>query len=138
MKAPDLMLQDTLRRYGVTSAGVFGTQPRLAAGSPSLSGQVAKFIVDEHVRRHRVDKLLRIIELLLEFEADPNAGHSYPVPGRTPLMLAAESDLPEAFDLMVRHGGKPMQPDASGANCMRIALAFGSGKVVRYLKTTRI
>ncbi|AXW32898.1 hypothetical protein CJO88_05840 [Ralstonia solanacearum] len=134
---PDLMLQDTLRRYGVGSAGVFGDQNRLAAENPAMSVQVAKAMVDNHVRRHRADKLLRIIELLLTSGADPNAGHSYPVPGRTPLMLAAESDLPEAFDLMVRHGGKPGQPDASGENCMRIALAFSSGRVVRYLKTAR-
>ncbi|CAJ0893703.1 ankyrin repeat domain-containing protein [Ralstonia flatus] len=133
--APDLMLQDTLRRYGVGSAGLFGSQNRFAAGNPAVAVQVAKFIVEQHVRRHRVDRLQRIIELLLTSGANPNAGHSYPVPGRTPLMLAAESDLPEAFDLMVRHGGEPMQPDAAGQNCMRIALAFGSGRVVRYIKT---
>ncbi|MEW6315815.1 MAG: ankyrin repeat domain-containing protein, partial [Pseudomonadota bacterium] len=123
LKVPDLVQQETLRRYGVDSAGVFGDRPQMQRRFPQLVAQLVSAMVDDHVRRHGVNRLRRTIEVLLEFAANPNAAHGYPVPGRTPLMLAAESDLPEVFDLMVRHGGEPMQPDASGQNCMHIALA---------------
>lgn len=45
-------------------------------------------------------------------------------------MLAAESDLPELFDLMLQHGGDPLRPDAAQQNCMQIAQSFGARKVI--------
>ncbi|WP_349816616.1 ankyrin repeat domain-containing protein [Acidovorax sp. SUPP3334] len=71
----------------------------------------------------------------LEAGAQPNASHSYPTRGRTPLMLAAENDLPELFNLMCcRHGGDPLQPDAEGHSCWDIARSFGAWEVMGYLQ----
>jgi len=53
-------------------------------------------------------------------------------------MLAAENDSAEAFDLMMRRGGNPYQPDAQGLDCVKIAIGFGSRNVVEYMRTEGI
>lgn len=136
LQEPDLVQQDTLRRFGVRLAGTFGSEIPALRANPDLVIAVIKHMVNEHVERHEFTKLMEIAELLLDAGADPNAVHQYPVPGRTPLMLAAESDLPELFDLMVRHGGNPFQSDADGQDCRRIAMAFGSRRVLNCLQQT--
>jgi len=134
---PDAVKQDTLRRFGIATAGAFGDDMSLMRAEPELALQTATYLVDEHVRRHSVDKLTQIVALLLRFGADPNRGHGYPVPGRTPLMLAAESDLPAVFELMVDSRGDPWRPDAEGKNCIHIATEFGSHRVLSLLQGRR-
>ena len=102
MEEPDVVLQDTLRRFGVGMAGTFGSSVSVPRSHPIFT---AKMLADRHASRHSVSRLMRIAELLLDAGANPNAPHKYPVPGRTPLMLAAESDLPALFSLMLDHGG---------------------------------
>lgn len=131
---PDLVQQDTMRRFGVGFSGTFGNDTDLVRSKPELALVAARSLVNLHAKRHTVGKLTEIAAILLESKANPNAPHSYPIPGRTPLMLAAESDLPEVFDLMMRHGGDPLQPDAAGQNCMQIAASFRSWTVVNYLQ----
>lgn len=133
MQEPDLVLQDTLRRFGFGSAGAFGSNTTALQSNQELAVAVAKALVDQHVSRQSVPKLMRIAATLLEAGANPNASHKYPVPGRTPLMLAAESDLPELFDLMIQHGGDPLKPDAHGKDSWQIARAFQSRRVLNYL-----
>jgi hypothetical protein len=132
---PDAVGLDTLRRFGVASAGAFGDDMTLMRAEPSLALETAKAMVERHARRHSMEKLRQIVALLLCFGADPNRGHGYPVPGRTPLMLAAESDIPEVFELMVDHRGDPLKPDAEGRNCHHIAMAFRSIRVLALLKS---
>lgn len=135
-REPDLVQKDALRRFGVGLAGVFGDkQP--AQADIDLALKVAKSQVDSHVRRHTVSKLTSIVALLLDARAKPNAPHNYPAPGRTALMLAAESDLLEVFALMVDHGGEPLRTDADGKDCMQIAMAFNAKKIESYLVRTR-
>lgn len=134
MEKPDVVLQDTLRRFGVGMAGTFGSDTSLLRTHPELAALVAEAMVSEHVSMHSVSNLMRIAAVLLKAGANPNAPHSYPVLGRTPLMLAAESDLPELFDLMLQNGGDPLQPDAAHQNCMQIAQSFRALKVVSYLR----
>lgn len=136
LQKPDLMQQDALRRFGVGFAGTFGNETSALRSRPDLALAVARGLVDNHVARHTFAKLMEIAELLLDAGADPNSVHQYPALGRTPLMLAAESDLPELFDLMIRHGGNPLQPDADGQDCKQIAMAFGSRRVGNYLQQT--
>ena len=131
---PDLVQQDTLRRFGVGLAGVFGAETWSLRSHLDLAMEAARLLVKSHAARHTATKLMGIADLLLKAGANPNAAHRYPVSGRTPLMLAAESDLPELFDLMLRHGGDPLRPDAMGHDCSQIARAFGSGKVWNYLQ----
>lgn len=133
MQEPDLVLQDTLRRFGVGIAGAFGSNTTALRSHKELAIAVAKALVDQRVSRHSAPKLMRIAAILLEAGAKPNAAHRYPVPGRTPLMLAAESDLPELFDLMIQHGGDPLMPDAQGQHSWQIARAFHSRRVLTYL-----
>ncbi len=136
LQEPDLMQQDALRRFGVGFAGTFGNETSALRSHPDLAMAAVRHVAGTHVARHTFTKLMEIAELLLDAGADPNAVHQYPVLGRTPLMLAAESDLPELFDLMIRHGGNPLQPDADGQDCRQIAMAFGSRRVWNYLQQT--
>jgi hypothetical protein len=134
MEEPDIVLQDTLRRFGVGMAGTFGSDAAGPRSHSEIAIAVVKHMVSQHISRYTVSNLMRMAVALLKAGANPNAPHSYPVPGRTPLMLAAESDLRELFDVMIQHGGYPLQPDAMGQNCLRIAMAFGSRDVYNYLE----
>lgn len=133
MEEPDAVLQDTLRRFGVGMAGTFGSDTTGPRSHPELVIAWAKAMVEKHTSRHTVSNLTRIAAVLLKAGANPNASHKYPVPGRTPLMLAAESDLPELFDLMIQHGGAPLRPDSMGQNCSQIAHSFQSRRILNYL-----
>ncbi len=133
MEEPDVVLQDTLRRFGVGFAGAFGSATTGPRSHPELANAVAKAMVEKHISRHTVSNLTRIAAVLLKAGANPNASHKYPVPGRTPLMLTAESDLPELFDLMIGHGGDPLRPDAMGQNCSQIARSFQARRILNFL-----
>lgn len=132
-EAPDLVQQDTFRRFGVPTAGTFGSDKTTLRSRPELIAALAKHLVTQHVSKHTVFNLMQIAAILLKAGANPNAPHAYPVRGRTPLMLAAESNLHELFDLMVQHGGDPLRPDAMGNNCFQIALSFRAIHVLNYL-----
>ena len=134
LQAPDLVRQDTLRRFGIGMAGTFGADTSILQSAPGLGAAIALNMVQEIARKHSAASLMAIAALLLEAGAQPNAAHSYPTPGRTPLMLAAENDLPELFDLMCRHGGDPLRPDAAGKNCWDIARSFRAWNVLGYLQ----
>jgi ankyrin repeat protein len=134
MEEPDDVLQDTLRRFGVGMAGTFGSSVSAPRSHPELVIFAAKLLTDKHATRHSVSKLMRIAELLLQAGANPNAPQKYPVPGRTPLMLAAESDLSALFSLMLDHGGDLLRPDSMGQNCAQIARSFGAKRVLQLLR----
>lgn len=133
MDEPDIVQQDTFRRFGVGMAGTFGSDTAGPRSHPGLGIAVAQATVKQHVSRHTVSSLMQIAAALLKAGANPNEPHTYPVRGRTPLMLAAENDLPELFDLMLQHGGDPLRPDAEQNNCMQIAQSFRAHKVLDYL-----
>lgn len=133
MEEPDFVLQDTLRRFGVGMAGTFGSDTSGPRSHPELAIAVAKAMVEKHISRYTVSNLTLIAAMLLKAGANPNASHKYPVPGRTPLMLAAESDLPELFDLMIRYGGDPLRPDSMGQNCFQIARSFQARRILNFL-----
>ena len=137
--APDLHRADAMRRYGVGSAGVFGDRPLIESKEFGNAKNLKIFetlLASEKTKilsRHTRPRLLSIAENLLRQGAKPNAVHDYPIRGYTPLMLAAEEDAIEVFDLMLQYGGEPHQPDASGRDCMRIAGEFQSRRVMQYL-----
>ena len=138
-QVPDVHMADALRRYGVSLAGVYGDSAQLQAmASSSAQNREAADVAWSSfeasiLATHTRQKLLSIIENLLRHGAKPNAVHDYPIRGYTPLMLAAEEDAIEIFDLMLQYGGEPRQPDASGRTCMRIAGEFQSRRVMQYL-----
>lgn len=140
---PDLELKELIRRYNIPLTGAFGDGidfSQLLAdpiNAKVFNGLTTKMVA-EFTRKHSIPKLIRIIELLLLHKADPNARHSYPAAGRTPFMLAAENDLVEAFDLMLKHRGNPFQNDATGLNCLQIANGFNSTRIIRYMRSKGI
>lgn len=138
---PDHVQRESLRRSDSSLGGIFGDDrtllrllddPRKRAIFDKLLAAMAEG------RRASEPKLLRIVELLLNAGASPNAVHEYPTPGRTPLMLAAEWDAAEAFELMMRHGGNPHQQDAQGLDCRKIAIGFGSHNIIESLRNSGI
>jgi ankyrin repeat protein len=60
---------------------------------------------DNVLNKTDLKELREIAKLLLDNKADPNAEHASPIPGYTPLMLAAELDERELFDAMLTRGG---------------------------------
>jgi hypothetical protein len=136
---PDLMQKDTLRRHGVGHAGTFGSGNVLEAIHANerlrkIFEKAIEVTVDVEYKRHTVTNLMRIVELLLQYGANPNAVHDYPAAGRTPLMLAAENNDALAFDIMLRHHGDPYLIDVSGHSCITIATAFKSGQILALLR----
>ncbi len=139
----DVVTQETMRRYGVAMAGVFGektgSDERLKeTRNRQIYEELVSAMVGCMLKRHSIPKLIRIAELLLEHGANPNAPARYPVPGRTPMMLAAEDNSGSAFDLMLRHGGDPFIRDSQGFDCLRIAHSFRAAEVVRYMRSKGI
>jgi hypothetical protein len=140
VQTPDIHMADALRRYGVLVGGVFGDSAQLqvlASGSPQnqkIADMAWSSFETDILAAHTRQSLLSIIENLLRHGSKPNAVHDCPIRGYTPLMLAAEEDAIEVFDLMLQHGGEPRQSDASGRNCMRIAIEFQSRRVMQYLQ----
>jgi len=134
--------REHMRRYEVLGTGAFGDaqSPFANAGNPRhqrIHEAVAAAMEAAALERFSEPKILRMVESLLRSGANPNAANDHPVSGRTPLMLAAEIDSVEAFDLMLRHGGKPYQKDDQGLDCMRLALGFGSVRIAGYLRMKR-
>ena len=85
----------------------------------------------EHVS---VADLREIALLLLESGADANAEHSAPLPGYTPMMLAAELGETDIFRAMLKHGGDPTKTyiaprNGQSVNCLAIADYFGADEI---------
>jgi len=92
------------------------------------------------------ERLLKIIEALLKAGSNPNEPHDKRggiLRGYTPLMLAAEFDWVEAFDLLVKYGGDvdnkfeyihTKTGELETANCWRIALNYRANRILGYMK----
>lgn len=95
---------------------------------------VSKNLSREHLH---YDYLVMIVKLLLDAGADPNAEHSSPVTGYTPLMLAAEIDEAKVFELMLGYGGNPklcyLHKGILAVNCWDIAREFNATHVLSSL-----
>ncbi len=101
----------------------------------------AVYSVHNEQRKNRLTSknLIAIGKILLDAGADPNHEHGQPIPGYTPLMLAAESDeTAEIFEYMLQKSGNPQKTyiDHIGQriNCWIIATAFKSAKIIAILK----
>lgn len=134
---------EQMRRNDVPYAGVFGDEQALRQilDDPRhrrIHDEVIAAMAQVTLERLSEPKMLRMVDLLLKGEANPNAVHEYPTPGRTPMMLAAEIDAVDAFALMHAHGGNPYQKDDQGLDCARLALGFSSARVAGYLRTRGI
>jgi hypothetical protein len=101
---------------------------------------------DQCKKAYRPEKILMIIEALLDAGSNPNKPHNKYnglLMGYTPLMLAAEFDWVEAFGLLVKHGGDvdnkfkyihTMTGKPETANCWRVALNYRADRILRYME----
>ena len=136
---PNMMQREAVRRQG--TSGVFGDAGFFQSSeNAEFKDAFLKYgipaIVEHEVKKHSKENLLKIIQLLLENKADPNAANIFPY-GRTPLMQAAEYNLVDIFDLMCKHGGDPAKEDTYHDDCMKIAKSFSSQDVIDYLNNKK-
>ena len=142
---PELL--DSVRRHSGGLAGfTLEDQKRYLESTKShhLYGQIMpnimKFVTDKVLTNAPLASLRDIALALLKSGANPNAEHSSPVPGYTPLMLAAELDELQLFEAMLYYGGDPTKtyryPYTTGAavDCFVIAQGFSSASVENKLR----
>lgn len=160
---PERMFPELLKGFLIDSQSQAEFLRRYAAFAYSPEGQVPfgflqtreckhllKSILDSmlfglkgKVKRHK--DMLEIAEVLLKSGNDPNHPAIAPIRGYTPLMVAAEWDDVDLFELLVSYGGEPelecLIPGPHGLpvllDCMGIAQWWGSKKVIRYLEAKR-
>ena len=103
---------DSIRRY---SQGAFGftledqMKNLEQMESSALYQQIWERYLDLMYQRicenMNLAEMRRVASLLIKAGADANAEHSSPIKGYTPLMLAAELDEVDLFEIMLVHGG---------------------------------
>jgi ankyrin repeat protein len=94
----------------------------------------------ENLKKHSsVRELIDIARELIFAGSNPNAEHETPLKGYTPLMLAAENDEKELFELMIQYGGDASKSyiDPRNGNLVtleKITMSFRAKNVLAYLK----
>lgn len=138
-KAPlDGMEQESLRRYDAMSAGVLGNEKIDPKRIAPREGAILKAIVNFKVDNYPGDNVLAILELLLKKGANPNLPVTYPVRGRTPLMLAAQLDAVDIIRLLMRYGADPYQKDSDGHDSIVIAKGFQARNVIQHFQELKL
>ncbi|WP_370230360.1 hypothetical protein [Marinobacter nauticus] len=140
----DQMLLDTIRRYSGGREGLtleqVQTKLRQQYNDPryqSLLAAVRDLLVGEVKNRLDLGQLRTMARMLVQRGADPNAIHSYPIQGYTPLMLAVENDEDDLVDFMVEHGNGSLdmtyRENRTGREigCRQIASYFQATKVLK-------
>ncbi|MCL2183549.1 MAG: hypothetical protein FWB85_08785 [Chitinispirillia bacterium] len=142
-----------IRRTYSTSAEITTEQTlqkHLQMSARPLVRQVKEHMVDIYreiyLEQYKTENLLKIIGLLLAAGSNPNEPHSTPdkrLRAYTPLMLAAEFDLVDAFDVLVKAGGDVnkwcehidgITGELEKRDCWKIALRCKSHKILQYLE----
>jgi hypothetical protein len=135
--------REAMRRQGIVFTGTFGEKDSFdIVYKEPKNKRIFEELVHANYKLRRekfsLKKSLQIIELLLAKKANPNRPHDYPVKNRTPLMLAAENNCVEAFQLLHESGGNPYQVDGNGDDSVKIAINFASNNIIRFLRERRI
>lgn len=147
LENPDSMLStpealDSIRRHSAGLSGFtldhqkeFLINSSKDESSSEIMLQIKNHMTESILKHMSLDSMRNIAKLLIESGADSNAEHTSPIIGYTPMMLAAELDEVELFDLMRIKGGDPekfyINPrTGEKINCWRISDYFGS-KITR-------
>ena len=77
---------------------------------------------------------MNIIEILLQYEAQPNIQDNIDLGGNTPLHLATEKNMKEAVFKLMNCGGDPEIPNQVGFSCLHIAAREGHTDLVKMFK----
>lgn len=144
----DPVLLESVRRNGDGLVGLdfrdIRTYLKAQLSDPEMKkyrGHFQNYLVDSTCSHIQYRSLREIIDILLKAGADPNAKHTSPVKGYTPLMLAAEMDEVEIFDLMLKHGGDPsvsfMNRGIKSVDCWGIAEYWKAERVMKALDGLR-
>ena len=139
-----LLMPELLNSLRGNTGGYFGFSLKqqipvmLKLGNDPLFKEVLSHWTENARKKMSVDDLHKIAKLLLDYGADPNAVQTCPLPGYTPLMYAAERDEARVFEMMLDKGGDPLKNytepvDGQQINCWKIALGYGSGRVMNVL-----
>jgi ankyrin repeat protein len=121
----DDTLRDAHRRYSGGQHGMkLEDQDPYLENNREFSEASAQYV--QNVINHTsLESMYKILNVLLDNGANPNAEMLHPLKGYTPLMLAVEFDLEKEFSLMVTKGGDPLKkytsPNNQSYNCWDVA-----------------
>jgi len=76
---------------------------------------------------------LTLIELLLQYGADPNKQENFEIGENTPFHKAVEKNLVDAVSLLLRFGGDPTIKNKAGFSSLHIAARDGRIEIVKLL-----
>ncbi|MBL4583177.1 MAG: hypothetical protein JKX83_01040 [Pseudomonadales bacterium] len=139
---PTLELYDAMRRHSVGSTGFtldHQKQAFMSSRTNSSFMAIESAVIELMAERYvQADAMREIAAILIEAGADVNAWHTTPIKGYTPLMLSAELDESELFELMLEKGGDAqkgyLHPNTNEKiNCYHISRHFRSEKVLKSL-----
>jgi ankyrin repeat protein len=145
MMPPTPEVLDSIRRHTSGAAGFTLEQQKLYMERNKSRGvftefeRIAKEMLTKRVcEMMTLSNMREIAKLLAGKGADPNAEHISPLRGYTPLMLAAELDERELFEVMLINGGDPAKHyrdprSQRKINCWDIAKEFSSNEVQQLL-----
>lgn len=74
-----------------------------------------------------------MIEILLQYGANPNKQENHEIGLNTPLHKATEKNMIEVVDLFLSFGGDPTVKNKSGFTCLHIAARDGHVEIVKLL-----
>jgi len=106
----------------------------------------SEWIAGQYQKQYKKEHLLEITKLLLEAKSNPNEPHissNGKLRDYTPLMFAAELDLVDVFDLLIKAGGEVKKPceyihnvtgELKKIDCKQVALSWNSNKVLKYMQ----
>ena len=140
----DPVLLDTIRRYsgGLNGLTLEQVRKRLVQqySDPlyqTVLAAVKEVVIGAVTNKLDVDQLRAMARMLVQRGADPNAIHTYPIKGYTPLMLAVENDEDGLVDFMVEHGNGSLEmtylDNRTGREigCRQIASYFQATNVLK-------
>ncbi|PVZ66786.1 ankyrin repeat domain-containing protein [Pelagibaculum spongiae] len=151
IRPDDPVLIETVRRnsfsmFGSTDSEIKKHLQQLASDPTSQEwmDRLRKNDIENQKQRYDYKKLLQISKLLLERGANPNAVHTSPVNGHTPLMLAVEVNEAELVQIMLTKGGdpyhfctNPLFGDQFKVDCWTIASIYKSHDALKVLGEKR-
>lgn len=137
---------DSIRRQSQGMSGFTMTQQQQSLDQKMQTGlylpveDLCLELMYKRIHQHmNIRGMREIAKLLITSGADVNAEHASPLKGYTPLMLVAEIDERELFELMLIHGGDIKKtykdPDTGKeVSILEIAKHFKSASTLQVLK----